>query len=58
MAQVVRGQLNKQIAASLGLSEIMIKVHRGHMMQKMHASSLAELIQMANQLRDAANKHA
>jgi FixJ family two-component response regulator len=58
MAQVVRGQLNKQIAASLNLSEIMIKVHRGHVMQKMRARSLAELIQMANQLTGAADKRA
>ena len=55
MAQVVRGQLNKQIAASLGLSEIMIKVHRSRVMQKMRASSLAELIQMSNQLEHSAD---
>ena len=55
MVQVVRGQLNKQIAASLGLSEIMIKVHRSRVMQKMRASSLAELIQMSNQLEHSAD---
>jgi FixJ family two-component response regulator len=56
MAQVVRGQMNKQIAASLGLSEIMIKVYRGQMMRKMQATSLTELLQIAGQLRQAADQ--
>jgi FixJ family two-component response regulator len=55
MTQVVGGQMNKQIAASLGLSEIMIKVYRGQMMRKMQATSLTELIQIANRLSDAAD---
>lgn len=54
MAHVVAGRLNKQIAADIGLSEITVKVHRGHVMQKMGARSVADLVRMADRL-DAAD---
>jgi FixJ family two-component response regulator len=47
MGLVVGGKSNKQIAADLGLSQKTVEVHRAHVMQKMHADSLAELVQMA-----------
>lgn len=50
MALVASGLLNKQIAAELALSEITIKVHRAKVMQKMQATSLAELVRMAERL--------
>jgi FixJ family two-component response regulator len=48
-ALVVTGMLNKQIAAELGVSEKMVKVHRGRVMQKMRAGSLAELVRLADE---------
>ena len=51
MRFVVAGWLNKQIAADLGTSEIMVKVHRGQVMRKMQAASVADLVRMAAQLR-------
>jgi FixJ family two-component response regulator len=50
MAQVVTGKMNKQIAGDLNVSEITVKVHRGHVMRKMGAKSLAELVRMADAL--------
>src|ERR1700722_332404 len=51
MALVVSGLLNKQAGAELGISEITVKAHRGQVMQKMRANSLADLVRMAMRLR-------
>ncbi|MGO4285667.1 response regulator transcription factor [Bosea sp. TAB14] len=51
MAFVVAGRLNKQIAADLKLSEVTVKVHRGQVMRKMGAATLADLIGLAGRLR-------
>jgi|SRR6202167_3623351 len=50
MALVVAGLLNKQVGSDLGISEITVKAHRGRMMQKMKADSLADLVNMAGRL--------
>jgi FixJ family two-component response regulator len=50
MAHVVRGRLNKQIAADMGITEVTVKVHRGNVMRKMKASSQPELTRMADRL--------
>jgi FixJ family two-component response regulator len=50
MTRVVCGRLNKQVANELGISEVTVKVHRGNMMEKMHASSFLELVKMAVRL--------
>jgi FixJ family two-component response regulator len=50
MTLVVAGLMNKQIAAKLGVTEITVKVHRGHMMRKMKARSIIDLVAMADRL--------
>jgi FixJ family two-component response regulator len=53
MALVVSGLLNKQVGGELGISEITVKAHRGKVMQKMKADSLADLVKRATRLRPA-----
>ena len=56
MAYVVRGRLNKQIAGEIGISEVTVKVHRGNVMRKMEAASLADLVLMAQRLKISGEK--
>jgi len=51
MTRVVSGRLNKQVAAELGITVITVKAHRGRVMRKMHAESVADLVRIAESLR-------
>jgi FixJ family two-component response regulator len=51
MTLVVSGMLNKQIASEIGASEATVKIHRGHVMQKMQAGSVVDLVRMADKLK-------
>ena len=55
MAFVVKGLLNKQVGAELGMSETTVKLHRAQVMQKMKAESLADLVRMAGRLQVVAD---
>jgi RNA polymerase sigma factor (sigma-70 family) len=57
MNLVVTGLLNKQIAGELGISEVTVKLHRGQVMKKMDAKSLAELVRMAQRLNTVSSKN-
>jgi FixJ family two-component response regulator len=50
LPQIIRGMLNKQAAAVLGITEVTIQVHRGQIMKKMKADSFADLVRMAGKL--------
>jgi FixJ family two-component response regulator len=55
MTLVVSGMLNKQIASEIGASEATVKIHRGHVMQKMQAGSVVDLLRMADKLRPSSS---
>ncbi|WP_263355217.1 response regulator transcription factor [Acidicapsa acidisoli] len=56
MKMVISGMLNKQVAAEIGISEITVKIHRGNAMHKMGASSLADLVRMAERIITATHE--
>jgi FixJ family two-component response regulator len=51
MGLVVSGMLTRQIASQIGASEATVKIHRGNVMQKMHAGSLIDLVRIADKLK-------
>src|SRR5205085_505717 len=51
VAHVVKGKINKRIADDIGVTEITVKVHRGQVMRKMHATSIVDLTRMADKLQ-------
>jgi FixJ family two-component response regulator len=53
MTLVVSGMPNKKIAHEIGVSEATVKIHRGHVMQKMQAGSLVELLRLADKLKSS-----
>jgi len=57
LLHVISGLLNKQIAAELKMSEFTVKIHRGRVMRKMHADSLADLVRMAESLGIRSSQH-
>lgn len=57
MALVTAGLMNKQVAGELGLSEITVKIHRGHVMKKMQARSVADLVKMAEAIGVRSQSH-
>ena len=57
MQQVISGLLNKQVAAEMNITEFTVKIHRGQVMRKMRAESLADLVRMAESLGIHAKKH-
>ena len=56
MELVVEGLMNREIAAKLGVTEITVKVHRGRVMEKMEADSLAHLVRMAEKLKSSVRR--
>ena len=55
MTLVASGMLNKQIASEIGASEATVKIHRGHVMQKMQAGSIVDLVRMADKLKPSSS---